>query len=75
MASCSTKKKDGESIDWAKDMEVLAFHRQLADIRGDATIGDLPVESEKSKVADMLNKKRIVAISAPPGSGVPTAQR
>ena len=74
MASCSTKKKNGRSIDWAEDMEVLAFHRRLADIPGDAAIGDLPVEIENSKIADLLNKKRIVAICAPPGSGVPSAQ-
>ena len=74
MASCSTKKKDGRPIHWAEDIDVLAFHRRLADIPGDAAIGDLPVEIENSKIADLLNKKRIVAICAPPGSGVPSAQ-
>jgi len=74
MASCSTKKKDCRSIDWAEGMEVLAFHRRLAEIPGNAAIGDLPVENENSKIADMLKKKRIVAFSAPPGSGLPTSQ-
>ena len=74
MASCSTTKKNGRPIHWEEDINVPALHRRLADIPGDAAIGDLPVEIENSKIADLLNKKRIVAISAPPGSGVPSAQ-
>jgi hypothetical protein len=61
-------------IDWAEDVGVPAFHRRLAEIPGNAAIGDLPVDNENSKVAAMLEKKRIVAFSAPPGSGLPTSQ-